>query len=182
MQKERFIMKKLGEEVAYLRGLAEGLDIDDKSKEGKMIGKIVEILGCFADKVEELEYSVGDLEDQVEELEYEVEELQQEVEDLEEWLYDEDDDDYEDDDYDDEYDEDEDYDDDEDGLSFIEMECPNCSEVVEIDEELLFDDSVDVICPNCHAVILSSEDDCDDCDDSGGCGCGCEVESEDEEK
>ena len=75
-------MKKLGEEVAYLRGLAEGLDIDDKSKEGKMIGKIVEILGCFADKVEELEYSVGDLEDQVEELEYEVEELQQEVEDL----------------------------------------------------------------------------------------------------
>ena len=160
-------MKKLGEEVAYLRGLAEGLDIDDKSKEGKMIGKIVEILGCFADKVEELEYSVGDLEDQVEELEYEVEELQQEVEDLEEWLYDEDDDDY---------------DDDEDGLSFIEMECPNCSEVVEIDEELLFDDSVDVICPNCHAVILSSEDDCDDCDDSCGCGCGCEVESEDEEK
>ena len=83
---------------------------------------------------------------------------------------------------DDEYDEDEDYDDDEDGLSFIEMECPNCSEVVEIDEELLFDDSVDVICPNCHAVILSSEDDCDDCDDSCGCGCGCEVESEDEEK
>ena len=98
-------MKKLGEEVAYLRGLAEGLDIDDKSKEGKMIGKIVEILGCFADKVEELEYSVGDLEDQVEELEYEVEELQQEVEDLEEWLYDEDDDDYDDEDYDDEYDE-----------------------------------------------------------------------------
>ena len=28
-------MKKLGEEVAYLKGLAEGLDIDDKSKEGK---------------------------------------------------------------------------------------------------------------------------------------------------
>ena len=89
-------MKKLGEEVAYLRGLAEGLDIDDKSKEGKMISKIVEILGSFADTVEELEYSVGDLEDQVEELEYEVEELQQEVEDLEEWLYDEDDDEDED--------------------------------------------------------------------------------------
>ena len=63
--------------------------------------------------------------------------IEEEVEDLEEWLYDEDDDDYDDEDYDDEYDEDEDYDDDEDGLSFIEMECPNCSEVVEIDEELL---------------------------------------------
>ena len=169
-------MKKLGEEVAYLKGLAEGLDIDDKSKEGKMICKIVEILGSFADTVEELEYSVVDLEDQVEELQYEVEELQQDVEDLEEWLYDEDED-Y-DDDYDDEYDEEED----DEELSFIEMECPNCSEIVEIDEELLFDDSVDVVCPSCHAVILSSEDDeCGDCcDDESGC-CGCGVEAQDEE-
>ena len=173
-------MKKLGEEVAYLRGLAEGLDIDDKSKEGKMIGKIVEILGCFADKVEELEYSVVDLEDQVEELQYEVEELQQDVEDLEEWLYDEDEDYDDEDDYD-EYDDEEEEDDEE--LSFIEMECPNCSEIVEIDEELLFDDSVDVVCPSCHAVILSSEDDeCGDCDDEGGCcGCGVEIHEEDNE-
>ena len=167
-------MKKLGEEVAYLKGLAEGLDIDDKSKEGKMISKIVEILGSFADTVEELEYSVVDLEDQVEELQYEVEELQQDVEDLEEWLYDEDED------YD-EYDDEEEEDDEE--LSFIEMECPNCSEIVEIDEELLFDDSVDVVCPSCHAVILSSEDDeCGDCDDEGGCcGCGVEIHEEDNE-
>ena len=168
-------MKKLGEEVAYLKGLAEGLDIDDKSKEGKMISKIVEILGSFADTVEELEYSVVYLEDQVEELQYEVEELQQDVEDLEEWLYDEDEDDY------DEYDDEEEEDDEE--LSFIEMECPNCSEIVEIDEELLFDDSVDVVCPSCHAVILSSEDDeCGDCDDEGGCcGCGVEIHEEDNE-
>ena len=163
-------MKKLGEEVAYLKGLAEGLDIDDKSKEGKMISKIVEILG----------YSVVDLEDQVEELQYEVEELQQDVEDLEEWLYDEDEDYDDEDDYD-EYDDEEEEDDEE--LSFIEMECPNCSEIVEIDEELLFDDSVDVVCPSCHAVILSSEDDeCGDCDDEGGCcGCGVEIHEEDNE-
>ena len=152
-------MKKLGEEVAYLKGLAEGLDIDDKSKEGKMISKIVEILGSFADTVEE---------------------LQQDVEDLEEWLYDEDEDYDDEDDYD-EYDDEEEEDDEE--LSFIEMECPNCSEIVEIDEELLFDDSVDVVCPSCHAVILSSEDDeCGDCDDEGGCcGCGVEIHEEDNE-
>ena len=152
-------MKKLGEEVAYLKGLAEGLDIDDKSKEGKMISKIVEILGSFADTVEE---------------------LQQDVEDLEEWIYDEDEDYDDEDDYD-EYDDEEEEDDEE--LSFIEMECPNCSEIVEIDEELLFDDSVDVVCPSCHAVILSSEDDeCGDCDDEGGCcGCGVEIHEEDNE-
>ena len=63
-------MKKLGEEVAYLKGLAEGLDIDDKTKEGKMICKIVDVLDSFAGIVQDLEYSVEDLEDQVEELEY----------------------------------------------------------------------------------------------------------------
>ena len=57
------------------------------------------------------------------------------------------------------------------------------NEIVEIDEELLFDDSVDVVCPSCHAVILSSEDDeCGDCDDEGGCcGCGVEIHEEDNE-
>ena len=68
-----------------------------------------------------------------------------------------------------------------DEIEILDVYAPETN-MPEIDEELLFDDSVDVICPNCHAVILSSEDDCDDCDDSCGCGCGCEVESEDEEK
>ena len=48
------------------------------------------------------------------------------------------------------------------------MECPNCNDLVEIDEELLYDDEVDVVCPNCKAIILSSDDDddynCTDCD------------------
>ena len=43
-------------------------------------------------------------------------------------------------------------------------------------EELLFDDSVDVICPNCQAIILSSDEDEEDC-----CGCGCNCEDHDEE-
>ena len=49
------------------------------------------------------------------------------------------------------------------------MECPNCNDLVEIDEELLYDDEVDVVCPNCKAIILSSEDDDYDCLD---CDCG----------
>ena len=55
------------------------------------------------------------------------------------------------------------------------MECPNCGDLVDIDEELLFDDSVDVICPNCQAIILSSEEDEEGC---SGCGCGCEDHDE----
>lgn len=90
-------------------------------------------------------------------------------EDFEEDDFDEDDD-FDDDDYDEDDDEDDEF-------SYIEMECPNCGDLVDIDEELLFDDSVDVICPNCQAVILSSDDDEDGC---CSCGCECDEESHDE--
>lgn len=137
-------MKYLYEEVAYLKGLAEGLEISTQSKEGKIIHKIIEVLEGFADAIVELD------EEQVELTEY-VESIDEDLSDVEDDLY-----------------EDEDVED-EDELSFIEMECPNCSDLVEVDEELLYDDEVDVVCPNCQAIILSSEDeDCmciDCCDD-----------------
>ena len=44
-------MKHLYEEVAYLKGLAEGLEISTESKEGKIIHKIVEALEVFADAI-----------------------------------------------------------------------------------------------------------------------------------
>ena len=139
------------EKVAYLKGLAEGLEISKETKEGKIIHKIIDVLESFADSIVELDEEQCDL------AEY-VESIDEDLSDIEDDIFD-----------DDELDEDCD------DLSFIEMECPNCSEVVEIDEELLFDDSVDVICPNCQAIILSSEEDEEGC---SGCGCGCEDHDE----
>ncbi|MGL6107440.1 CD1247 N-terminal domain-containing protein [Romboutsia sp.] len=129
-------MKYLYEEVAYLKGLAEGLEISKETKEGKIIHKIVEALESFADAIVELD------EEQEELVEY-VESIDEDLSDVEDDLY-----------------EDDDIEDDE--LSFIEMECPNCGDLVEIDEELLYDDEVDVVCPNCQAIILSADDE-DDC-------------------
>ncbi|MEG0856071.1 MAG: zinc ribbon domain-containing protein [Terrisporobacter sp.] len=149
-------MKYLGEEVAYLRGLAEGLEIESATKEGKMICKIIDVLENMADTLDDMQEDYDEL------VEY-VETVDEDLSDVEEILYEEDDDDFDDDD---------DYDDDEDGLSYIEMECPNCGDLVDIDEELLFDDSVDVICPNCQATILSSDD------DEGCCGCECDCEDD----
>ena len=137
-------MKHLYEEVAYLKGLAEGLEISAESKEGKMIHKIVDALEVFAD-------AIVTLDEEQEELQDFVESIDEDLADMEEDLYEEDDDE-----------------DDED-FSYIEMECPNCGELVEIDEDLLYDDEVDVVCPDCKAVILSSEDDCDDDCTCGGC-------------
>ena len=131
-------MKYLYEEVAYLKGLAEGLEISKETKEGKIIHKIVEALESFADAIVELEEEQTDL------VEY-VESIDEDLADVEDDIYEEDDE--------------------EDGISFIEMECPNCSDLVEIDADLLYDDEVDVVCPNCQSIILSSEEDCSCCCD-----------------
>ncbi|MGL5329229.1 MAG: CD1247 N-terminal domain-containing protein [Peptostreptococcaceae bacterium] len=144
-------MKYLYEEVAYLKGLAEGLEISKETKEGKIIHKIVEVLESFADAIVDLE------EEQIDLIEY-VESIDEDLADMEEDIY-------EDDEEDDE-EEDEEY-------SYVEMECPNCGDLVDIDEDLLYNDEIDIICPNCQAIILSSDDDdsyieCEevcDCDD-----------------
>ena len=127
-------MQHLYEKVAYLRGLAEGLDISNESKEGKMINRIVDVLDDFADAIVELD------EEQAELMEY-AESIDEDLADVEDDLYE---------------DEDEDYDDEE--FEYLEMECPNCGETVEIDEDLLYDDDVDVVCPSCQGIILTSDE------------------------
>lgn len=128
-------MKYLYEEVAYLKGLAEGLEISKETKEGKVIHKIVEVLESFADVIVDLEEEQADL------IEY-AESIDEDLADMEEDIYE---------------DEDEDSDEDSD-FSYVEMECPNCGDLVDIDEDLLYNDEIDVICPNCQAIILSSDD------------------------
>ncbi|MDR0879854.1 MAG: phage terminase large subunit family protein [Clostridioides sp.] len=153
-------MKHLYEEVAYLTGLAEGLDIESESKEGKMIKKIIDTLEVFADAIVELSEDQDEIIDHVEAIDEDLDELEESVEDLEDIV-----DDIIDEDFDDFDDEEEDNE-----LGFLEMECPSCGELVEVDEDLLYDDDVDIVCPNCDSVILSSEDDehccCDVCVDN----------------
>lgn len=146
-------MKYLYEEVAYLKGLAEGLEISEETKEGKIINKIVDVLESFADAIVELE------EEQIELIDY-VESIDEDLSDIEDDIYEDDEDDDEDDD--------EEY-------NYIEMECPNCNDFVEIDEDLLYNEDIDIVCPNCQAVILSSEDECE-CSDECICDCDCHEE------
>ncbi len=126
-------MKYLYEEVSYLKGLAEGLNISKETNEGKIIHKIIDVLDSFADSIVELDEQQCDL------AEY-VESIDEDLSDIEDDIYDEE------------------IDEDGDNLSFIEMECPNCNDLVEVDEALLYDDEVDVVCPNCNLTILSSDD------------------------
>ncbi|MCQ1529817.1 CD1247 N-terminal domain-containing protein [Lutispora saccharofermentans] len=128
-------MEYLYERVAYLRGLVEGLGIENSTKEGKVITNIIDVLSDFADAINELNESQ-------EELDEYVEAIDEDLSNVEDELFDEDEDDYEDDDY-----------------GFIEVECPHCNEYVYLDEEVL-DKGEEVLCPNCHEPIEIDMDCC----------------------
>ena len=54
----------ISEKVAYLKGLADGLDLDkEPSKEGKIIAKIIDVLEDVGFAVEDLEVEVEALTD-----------------------------------------------------------------------------------------------------------------------
>lgn len=101
-------MEHLYQKVSYLRGLAEGLEIDKNSKEGKLLLHIVEALEDFA-------YAINELYENYEDLERYVDYIDEDLTDVENELFDFDD--YYEDDYEDDYD---DYDDFEDEYGIYE--------------------------------------------------------------
>ena len=122
----------ISEKVAYLKGLAEGLNIDtEKSKEGKLINVMIGIL-------EENSLALGE----------EIDVLSDDLADVEAVVFDDEDED----DYDE--DEEEEFDDD-----WFEVECPNCEETLLIDEDALEEGVVE--CPNCgtrYSMDLSEDE------------------------
>lgn len=129
------------EKAAYLKGLAEGLDLDKTTKEGKLIDALLDMVGALAEKIDELESDIAEL------TEY-VEELDEDLGDVEELLYDEEDD--EDADYCDGDCEGCDGCDDYDMDDTFEIECPKCNETICFDESI---DPENLICPACGEKI-----------------------------
>ena len=119
------------EKVAYLKGLAEGMELDTEKKEGKLLAAIIDVLENVALELE-------DLWDEQVELADGLDAVSDDLEDVEDVLFDdEDEDDYEDED-------EEDFDDDEDCYATT---CPTGEETIYFDESILEDG--EVICPNC---------------------------------
>lgn len=133
-------MSYISEKVAYLDGLADGLEID-KDPNGKLVKGIIDVLGAIAEELEEQSESIDDLSECMDE-------ISDELDDIEDYLEDEDDDEFDEDD-------------------FVEVECPSCGETVYFDADML--DSEDgLICPNCNAPIELDIPICDcgcDCGD-----------------
>ena len=121
-------MSYVSEKVAYLNGLMEGLGIGDATPEGKMIGKIVEVLEDMAQAMDEMDEMVAELDERVDELDIDLSEVEDE-------LYGED-----------ECDcgcEDED---------FLEIVCPHCNETINFDQDAIIDG--ELVCPVCNQEIF----------------------------
>ena len=143
----------LYEKAAYLRGLADGVDLDKTTPEGKILAALLDLVTDIADEVEAINEDIADLQDYVEEID-------EDLEDVEDFLDEECDgdcatcdcegdcDDCEFGDYDLECDcdcDDDDCDCDCDDM-FFEVECPSCGEVVCFDETI---DPENLACPAC---------------------------------
>ena len=119
------------EKVAYLKGLAEGMELNTEKKEGKLLAAIIDVL-------EDIALELEDLWDGEEELYEGLDAVSDDLEDVEDLIFEEDEDEDEE-----EYDE-EDFDDDEDCYATT---CPTCEEEIFFDESILNDG--EVVCPNC---------------------------------
>lgn len=146
------------EKVAYMKGLAEGLGLDTKSKEGKLLTVMMDILDDIA-------LELRDLSDEQGELEEALDAVSDDLSDVESYLYE----------MDGEYEE-EDEDEEDDGEVYA-TTCPNCEEEIFFDESILVDGGVE--CPNCGEKLdFDLEEGCGGC-----CGaCADEKDGEGEEK
>lgn len=130
------------EKLAYLKGLLEGVELDESKKDTKVIKCIVELL-------EEMVADMEEFEDSCIELQAQVDEIDEDLGEIEEYIFgddcDCDDCDCDDCDDCDECDcDDELCDCDE---HFYEVTCPSCSEVICLDEDLLAEGETK--CPSC---------------------------------
>ncbi len=133
----------LTEKAAYLKGLADGLNLSKDTAEGKLIGALIDI-------VNDLAAAQADTDDDLQYLNDYIEEIDEDLGSLEEEIYDLDDDDCDccdccdccDDDEDDGY----------------EITCPSCGEIIvplDIDDE-------DLVCPHCHEKLIYEFDEAED--------------------
>ena len=115
---------EITEKVAYLKGLAEGLALDtEKSKEGKLIAAIIDVLDDMALELADMQDEQCDLEDGLDA-------VSEDLADVESLIYEELDDE--------EAEEDEDC---------YETTCPTCEEAIYFDDSIL--EEGEIICPNC---------------------------------
>ena len=134
-------MSYISERVAFIKGLAEGMKIDDSTNEGKLLNAMIDVL-------DDISLAIEDIEEIQDEMGEQVDGIDEDLAELEKIMYDE-----------------------EDELDFEEIECPYCGEEIEVDLDMIDEDAEAIECPHCHEKIeLDWDCDCDDEGCGCGCG------------
>jgi len=150
------------EKSAYLKGLADGLDLDKTTKEGKILAALLELVDEMTHEIADIREDIEEIDGDMEYLNDYVEELDEDLEAVEDYLDDEEDEEYEDDEECDGNCECCDFECDcngcDDDSEYFEITCPSCGETVCFDQEL---DPENLVCPACQekfGCIVDEED------------------------
>ena len=129
------------EKTAYLKGLLEGMNIDQTTNEGKLLAAIIETVDEIALSVADLDDEVGAINDELDTLEESVDAMDEDLDELFEMVdpdFDDDDEDWDDEDEDDDEDDEE---------ELYQLTCPTCQEEIVVDEDILAKGGMK--CPAC---------------------------------
>lgn len=127
----------VSEKVAYLKGLLEGLKLDENSDSAKVFRAIVDVL-------DEVALEIEDLTDEVREIGDGLDVVSDDLGDVEDVVFE---------------DEDEDDEDEDDDEPVYATTCPECEEEILFDESYLEDGAI--TCPNCGAKLEFDAEDID---------------------
>lgn len=120
------------EKVAYLKGLAQGLGLDENNKQDKLIQSIIDVLDDMALSVADLETGLDELGEQVDDIDEDLAAVEEDF-----------------------------YGDEEDdccggdcccGDDFVQVECPACGEEICLEPETLEKED-SIVCPNCKTEL-----------------------------
>ena len=109
----------LTEKVAYLKGLAQGLELESDTKTGKLIACLIDTLGEAAKEITALQEEAKTLGEYIEEIDCD-------LGDVEELIFEDDEEDDSDD--------------------MLELSCPHCNETIYVDDGV---DLNSLKCPEC---------------------------------
>jgi len=137
------VLTALTERISYLRGLADGLDVSEKSAEGKLLMEIVGILDEMQAEFRELHTRIGETEDYVEAIDEDLEDVElflfENEEDLDETVTDSADTDS------DEY------------AAYYELDDGADAHVYESVDDDHLETTYEFACPSCQEMILLQE-------------------------
>lgn len=137
------MLETLTGRISYLRGLADGLDVGEKSPEGKLLAEIVGVL-------DEMQAQFRELHARIEETEDYVEAIDEDLEDVELFLFENEEELYEtvEDCADDEADE---------YVTYYDLDDDEDARVYESLDDDHLESSYEFACPSCHEMLFLQE-------------------------